>query len=322
MRRLLIALGVLALAGCAARAEGPAGARPIRVTAQAVPLDPKDPRAERIGRFAYAGGLHLTTRDSSLFGGFSDLKVSPSGDLVSESDEGSLMRAHIRLDARGRLAGLDHATLAPLTGPRGAPLDGKRESDAEGVAVWPNGDLMVSFERDHRIWLYPHRGGDPVALPEPPIAMPDNEGMEGLALAPSQGPDAYWVGVEGGSIWLCRLKAACRQYTGLPKPPLLFRLPALAETPDGRLAILHHSWTPLTGNRVHILIVTIPKTPEGASRQVDRLELSPRLNIDNFEGLAVVARPGGGDRLYVISDDNFSPSQRTLLEAFDWTPRR
>ena len=36
--------------------------------------------------------------------------------------------------------------------------------------------------------------------------------------------------------------------------------------------------------------------------------------------MAVVNRPGGVRRLYLISDDNFSRYQRTLLMAFDWTP--
>lgn len=294
---------------------------PIRVSAVAVPLDPADPRAERIGNFAYAGGVQLTSPDTSLLGGLSDLKVSASGALVSESDEGTLLRGHIRLDGHGRLAGLDHATLDPLTGPGGASLQGKVEADAEGVALWPNGDVMVSFERDHRIWLYPRGGGDPQVMPRPQVDMPANAGMEALALAPSQGPDAYWVGIEGGSIWLCRLKAACRPWTSFITPPFLFRLTALAETPDGELVILHHSWNPLMGTHVRLSIVTIPRSPGAPSRLIDRLELGPRLNIDNFEGVAVTPSPTvRGLRLYLISDDNFQASQRTLLEAFDWIP--
>jgi hypothetical protein len=39
-------------------------------------------------------------------------------------------------------------------------------------------------------------------------------------------------------------------------------------------------------------------------------------NFDNFEGIAA-KKAEGGVRLYIISDNNFSPSQRTLLMAFD-----
>lgn len=317
--RVALVLAGLIVAACTAQAQpGAEAAHDIRIAAEPIPLDPKDARAGRIGNFAYAGGLRLTSPDTSLFGGLSDLKIGRGGELVAETDEGNLLRARIVLDAQGRLVGLDRASLGPLTGLRGAPLQGKAEADAEGVAVWPNGDLMVSFERDHRIWLYPRGGGDPAGLPKPAVSMPDNEGMEALALAPSQGSDAYWVGIEGGAIWLCRLKAACTEWSGFIKPSLLFRLTAVAETPQGDLVILHHSWNPLTGSRVRLSIVTIPR-PGKPSRVRDTLELGPNLNIDNFEGVAAVPAPGGGLRLYLISDDNFSPRQRTLLEAFDWT---
>lgn len=54
---------------------------------------------------------------------------------------------------------------------------------------------------------------------------------------------------------------------------------------------------------------------------VARLELAPPLTVDNFEGLAVVPRSGGGVRFYLLSDDNALASQRTMLLAFDWLPR-
>ena len=44
-------------------------------------------------------------------------------------------------------------------------------------------------------------------------------------------------------------------------------------------------------------------------------EFQPPLAIDNFEGLAV--REDGGETLvYLITDDNFSSVQRTLLFLF------
>jgi len=46
-------------------------------------------------------------------------------------------------------------------------------------------------------------------------------------------------------------------------------------------------------------------------------ELAPPLNIDNFEGLAVENIKAGSTRLYLVSDDNYSARQRTLLYVFD-----
>jgi hypothetical protein len=42
---------------------------------------------------------------------------------------------------------------------------------------------------------------------------------------------------------------------------------------------------------------------------------------DNFEGVAAVAG-ASGTRLYILSDDNDNPRQRTLLLAFDLEIRR
>ena len=50
------------------------------------------------------------------------------------------------------------------------------------------------------------------------------------------------------------------------------------------------------------------------------MEMSKPLTVDNFEGVDFVPRPGGAYRVYILSDDNFSASQRTLLLAFDWRP--
>jgi hypothetical protein len=53
---------------------------------------------------------------------------------------------------------------------------------------------------------------------------------------------------------------------------------------------------------------------------LDELRFAPPLTTDNYEGIAALPRPDGSVRFYLISDDNFSRLQRTLLLAFDWSP--
>ena len=65
-------------------------------------------------------------------------------------------------------------------------------------------------------------------------------------------------------------------------------------------------------------IVALVLVQRGKGAEIGRLDLARPLTVDNFEGLAAVPAPDGGVRFYLISDDNFSPSQRTLQLAFDW----
>jgi len=129
------------------------------------------------------------------------------------------------------------------------------------------------------------------------------------------GPDAYLVGGEAsGETWICRLSAGCMPGLAIAKPPE-FGLVAAAPLPAGRWAFMLRAFDPLRGVRI---VVTIR---DAAGVELDSLMMARPLNLDNFEGLAAVARPGGDVRLYLISDDNFSSLQRTLLFAFDWKPK-
>lgn len=315
---LLLAIGLL-LQACSAKAE-PEGAvkGPIQIESVAVGLNPDDSSVRSVGHFAFAGGVAMTSPDSDHFGGLSDLSLTKDGQITAVTDSGDLLTGHLVL-GHGKLAGIDQASLQTLTGLDGQPLATKRQGDAEGIVRWPNGDRMVSFERDHRIWLYPAAGGAPKVMPKPDIAMEDNDGMEGLSLAPSQGSDAYWVGVEPGTVWLCHLKAVCIEHPNLPQPPEGFRLSALNEAPNGDLVLLFHRWDQtLKISRISLQIVRQPASTH--PQMVDALNLSPPLSVDNFEGVWAQTKRGGGLRLYLLTDDNFSKTQRNLFMAFDWTP--
>jgi hypothetical protein len=93
-----------------------------------------------------------------------------------------------------------------------------------------------------------------------------------------------------------------------------FGLTAIAPLPGGRVAYLLRAYDPLRGMRVELRIV------EADGRTAASALLANPLSVDNFEGLAAVPRDDSGVRLYLISDDNFSSSQRTLILAFDWRP--
>jgi hypothetical protein len=318
MRALAAALAGLLLAACgktlAEAPRAPLAARSIAVKAEAVPLNPADLRQDRVGSFVYAGGLKLTSAQTSRLHGLSDLDVLPDRRLISVGDEGDLLKAKVVLDAAGRLVGMTDAKLTLLTGLDGKPLQGKDNRDSEGQALMPNGDLLISFERRDRIWLYPANGGPPRAVPSPAVSFPYNEGMEALAPDPDRGPDAYIAGGETtGRTWTCTLTSPC---VDGPKVPLDlgFGLVAARRLPGGRSAWLLRAFNPVTLSTIDLRIT------DAAGRTVDQMELRRPLTVDNFEGLGVIPAADGSVRFYLISDDNFSSVQRTLLLAFDWKP--
>jgi hypothetical protein len=287
----------------------------IAIQAQFVPLNPGDPRQERLGPFTYAGGLALTSDDTTRLHGLSDLKVWPDGRLLAVGDEGDLLEAHLVLDAAGRPTGLAQARLTEVIGEDGQPVrsHGKYSADSEGIAELPDGERLISFEENDRILLYPH-GGRPRRAPMPDERFPFNKGMEALAEDPAVAPDAYLVGGEdSGQTWSCRLSTSCVPARRLAKDQA-FGLTAVAPLPAGRVGYLLRAYDPLRGVRVELRILE----PDG--RIAASALIATPLTVDNFEGLAAVPQGDGSVRLYLISDDNFSSSQRTLLLAFDWRP--
>lgn len=308
-----------ALSACAPAMPPPLPAAPVpagpqlRLTVEPVALDAADPSRTQVDGFAYAGGLVITSGDTARLHGLSDLEIDADGRLTAVSDEGDLFQARLALGADGRLTGLTDGAMTPLVGLDGGPLQGKGESDSEGLAVMPNGDRLISFERDSRIWLHPAAGGPPRAVPSPEAVFPENSGMEALGPDPAAGADAYIVGGEdSGELWTCRISSACAP-AGKVEKPAEFGLVAVRRLPQGRTAYLLRAWDPLRGSRIVLRI-------DGPRGEIDLLTLARPLTVDNFEGLAA-APMTHGLRFYLLSDDNFQSSQRTLLLAFDWTPK-
>lgn len=294
----------------------------IDILATPVPLNTSNPRQDRVGNFIYAGGVQLTTNQTARLHGLSDFKIRPDGTLVAVTDDGDVMQAKLRLDAEERLVGLTDAVLKPLWDADGKPLQGKEMGDAEGFAILPSGDWLVSFERNHRIWRYVKDSDAVDDAAWPKTLFSDNEGMEALSPYPVVAPDAYLVGGEEGEMWLCRLQGACTPTPRQQPPSLEFGLTALAAFDGPAIAILYRAYDPLRGARAMVRIVNEPLRAKPAPQVLDSFTLEGPLTRDNFEGLALVRNAKGGARLYLLSDDNFSGSQRTLLLAFDWVPTK
>ena len=270
----------------------------------------------------FAGGIEIVADAGSPLHSLSDVKLTGDGGFISVSDVGDLVRAELRLDATGRLVGIDGPRARRLTLQDGTPIADKQYGDSEGLALLPDGELLVSFERNHRIWNYGPLAAlrNPTPVRKPDFPFPENDGMEGTAVA----PHGWRVNGESGGVWDCSI-AACTVVTAPPTPLIAdsdFRITGMdrdpAVSPAAGWFVVQRAYAPPFNARARIRRMAA----DGTLGPV-LVELKLPGTTDNFEGVAAETRNGpNGEitRLYILSDDNFNALQRTLMLAFDVTP--
>jgi hypothetical protein len=317
LRAALLA-GLLLLAPAAAAQEA------IDVGCSRLALNPEDKAATTVGRLAWRGGCALTS-DAAGFGGLSDLLLAPAGgSLLAVSDEGRWLSAALAYDADGDLAGLTAARLGPLhdTAGRLLSVSIKKRQDAEALARLPDGSLLVAFERAHRLRRFAvGLGGPPELFAAPPglAGAAANAGIEALVtladgrlLAFSEGPQDD----SSTSAWLREASGAWHRLA--LRPGGLFRPTGAALLPSGDVLLLERRYTLLGGLGARVSRIAAAAIRPGATLQAATLaELGPPLTLDNFEGVAAHRAPDGTTRITLLSDDNFSPLQRTLVVQFE-----
>jgi len=320
LRRLLPALAGLWLTACASAVavgpmEAPAGSGWTPVPASVRPIGLGLPGGARLGQgVRFAGGLELVAGAESPLHGLSDLKLVDATDFVSVTDAGDLVRGRLVLEPDGSLSGLAALRIRRLTGLDGRPILDKAMGDAEGLLLTASGDLFVSFEREHRIWNFGQLealSARPTPVRHPDAAFGLNEGMEAIAVA----PDGGWrVAGEDGGLWDCS-PARCVVVSVPPEPRLLvsdYRITGLDRDPSGDgWFVVQRAFSPPIDARARVRRMA----PDGSLGSI-LIELRLPGTTDNFEGVAAVGR-NGATRLYILSDDNSSTAQRTLLLAFD-----
>jgi hypothetical protein len=96
-----------------------------------------------------------------------------------------------------------------------------------------------------------------------------------------------------------------------------FRVTAAGLLPAGDLVVVEHRYSAAAASVLRI--VRVPRNAIAPRRRVEGrvlAELEPPLTTENFEGISVRRGEGREALIYVISDDNFNPLQRTILMMF------
>jgi hypothetical protein len=305
------------------------GAQPIAA------FDIRDPAHRQFGLLEFRGGLVLRSSNKN-FGGISAIRVAADGaHFISLSDRGWWLRGRIVYEDT-RPIGIADAEMAPILGADGRPLATHGWFDTESIAE-DGGTLYVGIERVHQIvrFNYGKDGllarGQPIAVPPGVRTLPSNKGLEALVFVPKglhqKGPalagtliaisergldkagniNAFLIGgASPGSFAVRRIAS--------------FDISDAALLPDGDLLLLERRFSWTSGLSVRIRRITLGEIRPGALVDGPILfEADLGYEIDNMEGLSVHRSAGGEIVLTLISDDNFSIIQRTLLLQFTLT---
>ncbi len=311
--------------------RGSDSGRPITIQAQPLPsgLD-----GERIGRLRHRAVLHLTS-DAEDFGGFSGLSID-GHHITAVSDQGHWLTAELTLNKDGHATGLDNARMGRLCDDDGTPVAWER-IDAEEIQHLPGRGYLVSFERHHRLVLYAAPGNDsspgapdatafekaPQPFPFPPALVNTrrNKGMEALAILPDG--RLLTFAEELRSIdddiigWIGHPEIGDWRHVILPSGDDFLPTGA-ALLPDGDLLLLMRSYRKEIGTRIRILLLEADSLmPDARLQPIELARIEPPATIDNMEAISVGVGPAGETLIYLMSDNNYSDDQRTLLMQFE-----
>ena len=310
---LLIAAPLLATFAPPAlqRRDPPPAVTLIRFTP--VALDEKAPAMKRLGRLIFVGGWALTSNDARI-GGISALHVE-AGEALALSDAGWRIRFALapgRGPARAEVAMIEE-------GP--GPLGDKVYRDVESLAV-AGGEAWVGFEQSNQVWRYGRSRFERRSSAAPPAMREwsDNAGPEAMVRFPD---GRFLVFAEGnGGDSEAVLFAGDAAVQGTPalrlryRPPDGYRITDAALLPDGRLILLNRKVSLFEGFTARLVVAALPKLADRAliaGRELAAFEGA--VTRDNFEALSVT-RESGRTILWIASDDNYNPFQRTLLLKF------
>jgi hypothetical protein len=336
--RISAFLAILVLALIPAAAQPPrelvrdsGGVQRIDIRAQAIEaFDPRNTSLKRFGALDFRGGLMLES-PAKEFGGISALRVGADGQsFISVTDKGNWLRGRIVYRGSTPIAITD-AEMAPILGPDRRPLKSRGWYDTESLAV-DGGTVYVGIERVHRIVRFDYgrdgllARGIPISVPLGFRKLPSNGSLECLVMPPQGGPlggTLIAVSEKGldanGNIQGFLIGGGADGSFSLKRSDD-FDVSDCALTPKGKLLILERRFSWTSGLAMRIRSVPLAALKPGAT--VDGPELIAAdmgSQIDNMEGLSVHRAPDGALVLTMISDDNFSPLQRTVLLQFTLT---
>ena len=289
-----------------------------------VTISPRPERSGVSGELALTGVWELTS-PHGWFGGFSALVAGRGQALVAGTD-------------RGFLLDIDLASGRPRAVPgsfrfAGTRTNGRKEViDLESLARDPaSGTLWGGFETRNIVVRYAPDGARGFRAPPAMAGWSENSGPEAMVRL----ADGRFLVIGEGSVRGSPDQHEALLFAGDPVEggaPLAFRFAAPAafdpvdatQLPDGRVLILLRRVAYTLPAATFDTAIAIADPAGIRAGQPWRARVIQRMAggifADNFEGIAFVPSPEDPARgaVWVITDDNLSVFQRSLLIRFDW----
>ena len=283
----------------------------------ALDLPPADKLAAHLGPFKLSAAWHMTWGNYK-FGGYSGLAILPDGRFLAIADNGHFL------------------TFAPPGGRKSKailgellkdPRDDKRNVDTESVTRDPQtGNFWAGLEFTNGIVRFgPNWKESGRVKPEAMADWAPNSGAEALVRLKD---GRFVVLSEGAREWIVPnthhgvlfnddpVENGGKGQRFIFEGPTAFKPVDMAQMPDGRVLVLLRTliWPIPQRFAARLAIGDPSQIREGGTWKVTEVaRLASDLPVDNFEGMAIEQRDDGHLIVWLISDDNQSPLQRTLL---------
>jgi hypothetical protein len=305
-------------------------AEPVAIEVKARPIasfDPRDHSHVRFGSLEYRSGLVLTSGFHG-FGGLSAIRLDAKGErFTSLSDKGTWFTGRIVYSGH-EMSGLADVEAAPMLGADGRPITARGWFDSESLAF--DGEVAyVGLERVNQVLRFDfskggiRSRGEPIALPPAARKLPFNKGLETLIFVPKGMPLAGTLiaiserGLDASGNLIAFLVGGPTPGQFAVRRTENFDVSDAVLLPAGDLLVLERKFSLLSGVGIRIRRIPLKAVAPGTivdGPSIFNADLGEE--IDNMEGIDAHVTEEGSTVLTMVSDDNFSLIQRTLLLQF------
>lgn len=300
----------------------------IDVNARKIPFfDPRDESHVRYGSLEFRSGLVLTSSHRG-FGGLSGFHLDKKGEqFVTLSDKGDWFTGRLVYSGKN-LAGLADVMTAPMLAGDGKRITSRGWFDTESLTF--DGNIAyVGIERANQILKFDFaKGGiasrgEAISVPEGVSKLPFNKGLESLVAVPKGQPLGGTLiaiserGLDAAGNIMGFLIGGPTPGSFAVKRDRNFDISDAMLLPSGDLLLLERKFSMMEG--VGIRIRRVPLAMFEPDAMIDGptiFDVDLGYEVDNMEGIASHVTPEGETVLTMISDDNFSMIQRTLILQF------